>query len=131
MLQVGFNITLDSHYFKQAASKMIVKPTYPEFGIEVRYNNKIGNDFFIICARLINQHKFNYQAVCSARIDKEDKDNQVLDETEIFINLSINHSLTETNIDNIDIKSRLERQMQQQEMKEPGWRFDKINSLII
>ena len=45
--------------------------------------------------------------------------------------MNINHNLTESDIDNIDIKSQLEHQMQQQEMKDSGWRFDKINSMTI
>ena len=39
--------------------------------------------------------------------------------------LKINHNLTETHLDKIDIKSPLEHQIQQQEMKDSGWRFDK------
>ena len=37
-----------------------------------------------------------------------------------------NHNLTQTDIDNNDIKSPLEHQIQQREMKDRGWRFDKI-----
>ena len=48
-----------------------------------------------------------------------------------FINLNINNNLTETDIDNIDIKSQLEHQIQIQETKETGWIFDKINSIKI
>ena len=47
----------------------------------------------VIFARVINQKK--YQTVFSARFDKQDEDNQVLDETILFINLKINHNLTE------------------------------------
>ena len=54
-----------------------------------------------------------------------------MDETEIFIVLKINHKLTETDIDNINIKSSLEHQIQIQEMKESGWRFDKNNSMTV
>ena len=79
----------------------------------------------------MNQHKFKHQTVFSARFDEQDADNQVLDETELFINLNINHNLTETDIDIIDIKSPLDHQIQQQEMKNSGWRFDKNNSMII
>ena len=64
----------------------------------------------------------------SARFDKQDEDNQVLDETELFINLNINHTLTQTVIDNIAVKSPLEHQIQQQEMKDSGWR---INSMTV
>ena len=85
----------------------------------------------IVYARLINQYKFKYQTVFSARFDKQDEDNQVLDETELFINLNINHNLTQTDLDNIDVVSSLEHQKQQQEMKDSGWRFDKINSMTI
>ena len=85
----------------------------------------------LIYARLINQHKFRYQTVFSARFVKQNEDNQVLDETELFINLNINHNLTQTHIDNIDVKSPLEHQIQQLEMKDSGWRFDKINSMTV
>ena len=49
----------------------------------------------------------------------------------MFINLNINHNLTETEFDNIDEKSSIENQIQQQEMKDSGWQFDKINSMTI
>ena len=55
----------------------------------------------------------------------------MLDETEFFINLNINHNLTQTDIDNIDFKNALEHQIQQKVMKVSGWRFDKINSMKI
>ena len=45
--------------------------------------------------------------------------------------MKINHNLTETDIDNIDVRSPLEHQIRQQEMKDSGWRFDKINSMTI
>ena len=67
----------------------------------------------------------------SARFYKQDEDKQVLDETELLINLNINHNLTESDLDKIDIKSPFEHQIQQQEMKDSGWRFDKINSMIL
>ena len=66
-----------------------------------------------------------------ARFDKQDEDNQILDETKVFINLNFNHNLTESGLKKIDIKSPLEHQIQQQDMKNSGWRFDKINSMTI
>ena len=56
----------------------------------------------------MNQYEFKYQTVFSAGFGKQDEDNQVLDETELFVNLTINHNLTESDLDNIDIKSSLE-----------------------
>ena len=85
----------------------------------------------VVYARILNQYKFRYQTVISARFDKQDEDNQVLDETELLINLDINHNLTQTDIDNIDVKSALEHQIQQGKMKDSGWRFDKFNSLTV
>ena len=131
VLQVGFKITLESYHINHANSNIIIKPNYPEFGIEVRYNNKIITELSVIYARLINQNKFKYQTVFSERFDKQDEDNQALDETELFINLNIIHNLTESDLDEIKIKSPLEHQIQQQEIKDSGWAFDKIYSMTL
>ena len=85
----------------------------------------------VIYARLINQYKFKYQTVFSATFDKQDEDDQVLAETELFIILNINSNLTEIDIDIIDNRSKLEHQIQQQEMKDSRWKFDKIISMTI
>ena len=130
-MKVGFKIILDSHHVNHANSKLTITPNHPEFGIEFRYINKIMKEVAVIYARLINQYKFNYQTVFSARFDKQDEDNRVLDETELFINLNISHNLTETDINKIDVVSPLEYQIQQQEMKDSGWRFDKVISMTI
>ena len=127
-LKVGFNITLESHHINYANSKLIVKPKCPEFGIEVRSNNKIVRELSVIYARTMNQYTFKNQTLFSARFDKQDENNQVLDETEFFINININHNLFQTDIDNVDVESALEHQIQQQEMKDSGRRFDKIIS---
>ena len=130
-LKVGFKINLDSHHINHLNSKITITPNFKEFGIEVRYINKIIKEMSVIYARLINQYKFSYQTVFSARFDKQDEYDQLLDETELFINLNINHNLIQTDIANINIISPLEHQIQQQEMKDSGWRFDKINSMTI
>ena len=61
-------------------------------------------------------------------INEEDQRN---DEIELILNLNINHNLTENDIKNIDVKSRLEHQIQIQKTKDSGWIFDKINSMKI
>ena len=116
-LKLGFKVNLDSHHMNHANSNLTIIPKYPELSV--------------IHAILINQFIFKYQTVFSARFDKQDEDNQVLDETELFINVKNNHNLTETDINNIDVRSPLEHQIQQQEMKDSGWRFDKNNSMTI
>ena len=128
-LRVGFTITLESHHINHAISKLINKPNYPEFGIEVGYNNKMIKELSVFYARIINQYNIKYQTVLSARFDKQDEDNQLLDETELFVNLKFDHNLTQSDFDKIDARSPLEHHIQQQEMKDSGWRFDKINSM--
>ena len=130
-VKVGFKINIDAHLINHANSKVTITPNYPEFGIEVRYINKIENDLCVFYATLTNQYKFNFQTVLSARFDKQDEDNHLLEEAELFINLNINHNLTESDLDKIDIKSPLEHPIQQQEMKDSGWRFDKVNSMTL
>ena len=130
-LRVGFKINLDSHHINQINSKFFITPSHPEFGIEVRYINRIMKELSIIYATLINQYKFTNQTVISARFDKQDENDQILDGTELFIFLNINHNLTQTDIDNIDVVSQLDNQLREQEMKESGCRFDKINSMTI
>ena len=130
-LKVGFKINLDSHNINHLNSKLTSTPNHPEFGIEVRYINQIMKELSIIYAKLLNQYKFKYQTVFSATFDKQDEDNQVLDETELFINLNINQNLRQRDLENIDVVSPFEHQKQQQEMKDSGWRFDKINSMTI
>ena len=130
-LQVAYKINLDSHHINHLNSKLTISSNFENTGIEFRFINKIMREMSIIYARLINQFKFRYQVVFSARFDKQDEDGQLLDETELFISLNINHNLTQGDIDNNNITFPLERQIQQQEMKDSGWRFDKINSMTI
>ena len=130
-LRVGFKINLDCHHINNASYKLTFIPNYPEFGIEVRIKIKIRKELSVIYARLSFQYKFKYETVFSARFDKQNEDNQIIHETELFINLNINQKLTESDLDKIDIRSPLEHQIQQQEMKDSGRRFNKINSMTI
>ena len=100
-------------------------------GFEVRYFKKIMQKLSGIYARLINQYKIEYQTVFLTRFDKQDEDDKVWDETEIFNNLNINYTLIERDLDKIDVRSPLELQIQQHEMKDSGWGFDKIISMEV
>ena len=93
--------------------------------------NNLVKQMSVIYARLINQYKFKYQCVFLCNFDKQGEMGEILDETELFINLNINHNLTESDINKINIRWDLERQIQKQEMKDSGWRFDKIISMTI
>ena len=111
-LKVGFKINLDSHHNNHAISKLTITLIFPGIGIEFRNVIKIMKELINVYARLMNQYKFNYQTVISVRFDKQNEDNQLLDETELFINIKINHNLTQTVIDNIDVKTPLDHQIQ-------------------
>ena len=91
-MKVGFEINLDSHHDNHASSKLGITPNSPEFGFETRVFNKILKKMSNNNARLINQYLFRYQTVFSAIFDEQDEDNQVIDETESFIILNINHN---------------------------------------
>ena len=128
-LKNGFKINLESHNISHANSSLTITPNFPEFGIEYRYINKIIKELSNIYSRLLNQYKFKNHTLFSASFYKINEEDQRNNEIEKYINLKINHDLTESDIDNIDIKSQLEHQIQVQEMKESGWIFDKINSM--
>ena len=57
-LKMGFKINLDTHHINQANSKLTKTPNYPEFGVEVRYINKIiKNYLYFLHQDLINKMK--------------------------------------------------------------------------
>ena len=130
-LQIGFIMNLDSHKLNHAKSILTITPIFLEIGIEFRYINKIIKELSVIYDRLKNQYKFKYHTLLAASFYKFNEKDQRTDEIELFIKLKINHNLTETDIDNIDVKSQLGHQVQFQETKESGWIFDKINSMKI
>ena len=130
-LIVAYKINLDSHHKNHLNSKLTISSNFPNSEIEFRFINKIMREMSIIYARLINQYKFRYQTVFSARFDKQDEDGQLLDERELIINLNIIQNLTQSDLENINITFPLDRQIQQQKMKDSGWRFDKLYSMTI
>ena len=130
-LKNGFKINLESHNISHANSILTITPKLPEFGIEFGYINKIIKEMSVIYARLINQYKIKYQTIFSASFYKINEEDQTKNEIELYMSLKINHKLTESDIDNIDVRSHLEHQYQIQETKESGWFFDKINSMKI
>ena len=84
-LKVAYKINLDSHHINHLNSKLTIASNFENTGIEFRFINEIMRKMSIIHARLINQYKFRYQTVFSARFHKQDEDDQLLDETDLFI----------------------------------------------
>ena len=130
-LKIDFKINLESHNISHANSILTNIPNFPDFGIEFRYINKIMKELSVIYARLINQYKYKYHTLLSASFYKINEEDQRNTEIELYINLNINHNSTESDIDNFDVRCQLEHQIQNQEKKESGWIFDKINSMKI
>ena len=130
-LKIGFKNNLESHNFSHANSILSITPNFSEFGIEFRYINKIVKELSVIYARLINQNKFKYHTLFSASFYKINEEDQRNNEIELYMNLKINNNITESDINNIEVRSQLEHQFQIQETKESGWIFDKINSMKI
>ena len=50
-LQVAFKINLGSHHINHASFRINITPNFPEFGIELRYINKIMKELAMIYAR--------------------------------------------------------------------------------
>ena len=115
--KIGFQINLESHIINHANSLLNIELNFPDIGIETRYINKILKEMATIYASFINQYKFKYHILFSASFHKISEEDQRSDEIELFINLNINNTLTETDMKNIDIKSQLEHQIQVQETK--------------
>ena len=130
-LKIGFKNNLESHSFSHANSILSITPNFQAFGIELRYINKIVKELSVIYARLINQYIFKNHTLFSASFYKINEEDQRNNEIELYMNLKINNNLTESDIDNTDVRSQLEHQIQIQETKDSGWMFDKINSMKI
>ena len=114
-LKVGFKINLESHNINHTNSILTIIPSFPEFGIELRFINKTLKELSVIFATLINQHKLNYHTLFSASCYKIDEEDERKNKIELFINLNINHNITGSDNAIIDVRSQLEHQIQIQE----------------
>ena len=124
-------IKLDSHHINHLNSKITISSITEHNEIDKDLINDLVKEMAAIYARLISQYKFKYQYVFLCNFDKQGEFGEILEETDLFINLKINHNLTESDLKKIIIKWDLERQTLNQEMKDSGWRFDKIISMTI
>ena len=130
-LKIGSKINLENLNINHENSFMKIFPNFPDNRIEKRYSNKILKEMATIYDRILNQYNFKYHILFSASFYKIKEEDQRNDETELFFNLNINHIITETHINTVDVKSQLEHQIQIQETKKSGWIFDKFISMKI
>ena len=75
-LKIGLKINLESHNKSHANSILTKTPNFPEFGIEFRYVIKFIKELSVIYARIINQYKFKYHTLFSARFYKTNEEDQ-------------------------------------------------------
>ena len=128
-LETGFKINLESHNISHANSILTITHIFPEFEIKIRYINIIVKEMSVVYARLINQYKYKYHKLFSASFNKINEEDQRKIEIEFYIILIIKHNLTESDIDNLDVRSQIDHQILIQKTGESGWIFDKINSM--
>ena len=99
--------------------------------MEELHINKIVEEMSTKYAGLIKPKKIKNHTVFSAKLDKQYEDDEVLEGIEIYVNLKSNQKLKESHFDEIDVRSQLEQQTQNQQSKDSGWRFDKTNSMTL
>ena len=93
-----------------------INHTYSKITISTKHKIEIVDIIFIvkqisdINAR-VNQYTFNSQTVFSARFDKQDEDDQVLHKVDLLIMLKNNQYSTQSGLDDINLRSQLERQI--------------------
>ena len=116
-LKIGFKINPESHNIIHANYILTITPNFSELGIEFRCINKIIKELSVIFARLIIQYKFNYHTFFSASFYKINEEDQRKNEIELYMKLNINHNSTESDIDNIDVRSQLEHQKKFKRLK--------------
>ena len=124
-------INLDSHHINHLNSKITISDITEYNNISMDLINRLVREMSAIYARLIGQYKFKYQCTFLAYFDKQDEENGIYDEVELFINLKMNHILTESDLKKINVKWDLENQIHEQQMKDSGWSFVKIISMTI
>ena len=73
-LQVGFNTNLDSHLINNTKSDLIIKPKFPDLGIETSYDNEIPREMTTNYARFSKHYKLRKQRLYLAKFHKQDED---------------------------------------------------------
>ena len=130
-LKIDFKFNLESDNINHANSLLTIEPNFPDIGIETRYIRKILKEMATIYARSKNFYKYKNHILFSTNFYRINEEDQRSDEIELIVNLIFNNSSTEKDINDIDMKSQLEHQIQIQETKESVWFFDKFNSMKI
>ena len=131
-LDISYDITVDRHHKKNLNSQITVTSKfYDIFGIEMYYINDIFKEMAHIYAKFIIQYKFKYQLSFMLLFYKFEEDGDIRKEAEMTINMKMTNNLTQSEIDNVDIQWDLEARIQNLQMRESGWHFQRVNSMTI
>ena len=84
-----------------------------------------------IYANIVNQYIFKYQISFLALFKKYGEEGEITSQIELPNILTITGNLTQSDLYNIDIQWVLENRIQNIEMKESGWNYQKITSMSI
>ena len=84
-----------------------------------------------IYAKFINQYKFKYQLSFMLLFYQFEEDGDIRKEAEMTINLNMTNTLTQSEIDNVNVQWDLEARKQNLEKQESGWVFLRVNSMTI
>ena len=131
ILNIAYDITVDSHHKKNLNSQITITSKFDTFGIEMYYIDKIFKEMSHIYAKFINQYKFKYQLSFMLLFYKLEEDGDIRKEAEMPITLNMTNNLTQSEIDNVNIQWNVEARKQNLEMKESGWVFQRVNSMTI
>ena len=121
-------INLGTHPVIHANSIINIIPIFIVIRIDKFFVNKIIKKMATLHARLTNQYKHKYQSMFWASFYIVIEEDKRSDGFGLSFNLNFNRNLTESDIENYDVKSQLEHQSQIQKTKGSGWMFDEISS---
>ena len=95
------------------------------------YINKIFKEMSYIHGKFINQYKFKYQLSFMVLFNKFEEDGDIRKEAEMSINLNMINNLTQSEIDNVNVQWDLESRIQNLEMQDSRWVFQRVISMTV
>ena len=127
-MKVANGITKDSHHSEHANSTKTIVSKIDTFGIDITHINNILKEMSHVYAKIIKRNYFKYQYTSIVVFDKFGEDNEIINQIELPITLSIAHNITKSGIETINNHWTLENRIQSAEAQESVWNFQRINT---
>ena len=131
IISTAYDFTFDKHHKKNLNSQITTTSKFDNTGIEMNFVDEIFKEMSHIYAKFINQYKFKYQLSFMLLFYKFEEDGDIRKEAEMTINLNMTNTLTQSEIDNVNVQWDLEARKQNLEKQESGWVFQRVNSMTI